>query len=461
MNNLNIELSVYLLDDDDIVLKAVSQIFELGDFKVKTFNKPQALLKEVNQKFQGVIVSDVRMPSMDGIELFERVQKIDPDIPVIFITGHADVPMVLNALHDGAFDFFSKPVDSDLLQTTTRRALNTRRLILENRQLKENSQLALQGSELIGESLAIQRLRTTISQIALTEMDVLIEGETGTGKELVASLIHQSSTRSARPLIKVKCAALSIDNAEAELFGSAYAGKSYSNRAHIGKVEASHNNTLFLDEIDSLPESIQRQLIPIIEDRKITPSVGDKPRPLNLRIITSSQIDLSMATNSQQFRGDLFYRLNTIKLTIPPLRERKEDVPLLFAHFISQAAEHFSKKLPTLTNHIRIRLTDYDWPGNVRELKNFAYSTVLGINDIDTIKSDNMLTLPQRVERFEASTIKLALEQTKGDVRKTLDILSIPRKTFYDKLTRHQIDIDQYRKKKTQKAKMTNSDSDY
>ena len=445
MNDIGFKLRVFVVDDDKILLNAIAQIYELDDIEIVPLSDPIALLESIQPDFAGVIVTDVRMPSIDGIEIFKRVNRIDPEIPVIFITGHADVPMVLNMLREGAFDFFSKPLDSELLLASTRRALDKRRLVLENRRLKELAEKAQQNSELIGETAIMQRLRTTIQQIAKTDVDVLIEGETGSGKEVVATLIHQWSDRSARNFINVNCAAIPAHLAEVELFGAQHDNTVRSSGAKVGKIEASHNGTLFLDEIECLPLPIQGQLLPVVEERQIPSIFGGSPKSLNLRILVSSQIDLSTASENQGFRTDLLYRLNTVRLRLPPLRDRKEDVPLLFAHFLALAAEKFSAKIPRINSTVQRRLFDYDWPGNVRELKNFAFSFVLGLDGSNSTKFSTDLSLPERVERFESNTIRSTLEQTKGDVRATLELLGIPRKTFYDKLSRHSIDINKYR----------------
>ena len=445
MTDIEFNLQTYLVDDDEILLKAMTQVYELDDMNVVALNDPLKLLAKIDRDFEGVIVTDVRMPGIDGVKLFNEIHKIDPEIPVILITGHADVPMVLDALRSGAFDFFSKPVDSEHLLLSTNKALETRRLVLENRQLKELAQVADQGVELIGETPSIQRLRSTVQQVAQTDIDVLIEGETGSGKELVASMLHRLSNRSKQPFVNINCAALHGDLAEVELFGSCYDTKMRSRGARIGKIEASHNGTLYLNEIDSLPLAIQGQLLPVVEGRQVITTIGEKPRDLNLRIVASSQTDLSVASESQNFRGDLFYRLNAIHLKVPPLRDRKEDIPLLFAYFLSQACEKYSKKIPNLSAGNRRRLLDYDWPGNIRELKNFAFSVALGIDRPNGASLTANHSLPERVERFEENTIRSTLEQTRGDVRTTLELLGIPRKTFYDKLSRHQIEINRYR----------------
>lgn len=449
MTELELEPRVYLVDDDEILLKAMTQVFELGDVDVTPISNPAELLSQVDVNFCGVVVTDVRMPEIDGLELFQRLQGIDADIPVIFITGHADVPMVLDALRKGAFDFFSKPIDSEHLLVSARKALETRRLVLENRKLKTLAQIATQGSELIGETPVMERLRATIAQVAQTEIDVLIEGETGTGKEVAARLLHKLSKRAARAFVDVNCAALPGELAETALFGAPQDTKLRGQITSIGKIESSHSGTLFLDEIESLGLGVQGQLLPIVESRSFSPAMGGKSKLLELRIIASSQIDLATACEQQTFRSDLYYRLNTVRLRMPPLRDRREDIPLLFAHFVTEAVQHYGKKAPNLNAPARRRLLEYDWPGNVRELKNFALSQVLGLDTGAGQSLGAQLSLPERMERFEANTIRATLEQTSGDVKESTESLGIPRKTFYDKLTRHDIDINQYRQRKS------------
>lgn len=218
-------------------------------------------------------------------------------------------------------------------------------------------------------------------------------------------------------------------------------------REKIGKIEASDSGTLYLDDVESLPLPIQGQLLPVVEERRVTVVGSNEPKDLDLRIIASSSKDLSVLVENNEFRSDLLYRLNTVRLHIPPLRDRKDDIPLLFSHFMTEVAERFQKKLPKISTAARRRLDEYDWPGNVRELKNFAHSLVLGIEQSSGKNLIKTLSLPERVERFEANTISSVLEQTKGDVRAAVEFLSIPRKTFYDKVSRHEIDINKYRER--------------
>ena len=445
MKEQKLNIRVFIVDDDAVLRSAIVQAFELENFDVESVAFAQDLLARIDKEFAGVIVTDVRMPTLDGITFFRAVKAIDPEIPVIFLTGHADVPMVLSTLHEGAFDFFSKPVDTDHLLATTNRAISSRKLVLENRQLRQKAEKIIHGSNLLGESPIMQKLRATIKQVAQSDVDVMIEGETGTGKQVVAQMLYQLSNRTSHKFINVNCAAMPDNLAEEELFGMQNHSGAYDRNERIGKIEASHRGILFLDEIDSLSLNLQGQLVPILESREL-PSTGiTGNKSLNLKIISSSQKDLSAAVENGEFRADLYYLLNTVRLRLPTLNSRREDIPLLFAHLLTEATEKFSKKLPKISSKAQQRLLEYEWPGNLRELKNFADSLVLGIEDSHVKNSIEQLTLPERVERFESNTIISSLEYTKGDVRSTLELLGIPRKTFYDKVARHKININKFR----------------
>lgn len=438
-------MHVLLIDDDEGLRGALAQAFELAGLDVIAESHPVAALARIAPGFEGIVVSDVRMPGMDGTELFRRILAIDAGIPVILITGHGDVAMAVAALKDGAHDFITKPFAADHLIASARRALATRRLVLDNRALRAVAEQAAAGDPLIGETPVMVRLRDTIAQIAQAEVDVLIEGETGTGKEMVATLLHRRSARRARPFVAVNCAALPEGIAVGELFGNVYGAGDAGRLARIGRIEASDRGTLFLDEIESLLPSVQGKLLRVIEEREVMAVGADAPRTLDLRIVAAAKEDLGVAVAEGRFRADLLYRLDAVRLRVPPLRERRADVPLLFAHLLTQAAERFRRDLPRIDAAVQARLADHDWPGNVRELRNFAQRVVLGVDAAPADAEIPDATLPERVERFEATVLRATLEQAGGDVKRALALLGIPRKTFYDKLARHGIDIDAYR----------------
>jgi two-component system C4-dicarboxylate transport response regulator DctD len=438
--------TVLFVDDDEKLRQANAQTLELAGIDVRPLAGAEEALASIAADFEGIIVSDIRMPRMDGLQLFARIREVDPEIPVILITGHADVPTAVAALRDGAFDFLTKPFAADHLVGSVRRALETRRLVIENRRLRAAVAEDSGESPLIGDSPAMERLRETILQIAMADIDVLVEGETGSGKELVAAMLHRQGPRRGRPFVAVNCGALPEALAEAELFGHESGALGPGRLSRTGRVEASNHGTLFLDEVDSMAMPVQAKLLRVLEEREVMPIGADTPRMVNLRVIAASKSDLHSAVEADRFREDLYYRLNVVRLRIPPLRERRQDVPQLFAHFVDDALEQIGRSSFRMNDNIRRRLVEHDWPGNVRELKNFAFSAVLGMgNAAEAAPSEPSPPLPARVERFEASLIRDALEATAGDIRLTVEKLGIPRKTLYDKLSRYGIVPDQFR----------------
>jgi len=438
---------VLFVDDDDALRTAAVQGLQLTGFEVAAFDNGPAALKALSRDFPGVVVSDVRMPGMDGLALFQRIQAIDPDIPVLLITGHGDVAMAVAALRDGVYDFVSKPFPMDRLTAAVGRALEKRGLVLDNRRLEEAAIQVPAGSPLLGETPVMQRLRATIAQLAEAEVDVLIQGETGVGKALVAQALHRGGPRRNRPMVTVNCAALPETVFESELFGVAGPGAG-GLRSSVGRLERADRGVLFLDEVEGLAPAMQAKLLRVVEEREIWPIGAAEPRHLDLRIIAASKVDLVEPVREGLFRADLYYRLNVVTLVVPPLRERREDVPMLFGHFLAEAAARFRRPAPRLTPVVRDHLLGHDWPGNVRELAHYAERVVLGLPSAATADSavpGEAEGLAERVERYEAMVIRETLAACDGDARTAMALLRTPRKTFYDKLRRHGIEIDGYR----------------
>lgn len=435
---------VIFVEDDEALRVATVQALELAGYAVQAHADARAALGAIPVDFAGAIVSDIRMPGMDGLAFLDAVLTRDRDLSIILVTGHGDVPMAVSALHRGAFDFLTKPFAVDHLTASIDRAAERRRLIIENRRLVAEAEAAQAGSPLIGDSPALVRLRTTIAQLAAADVDVLIEGETGTGKELVASLLHRQGPRRGRPFIAVNCGALPDSLAELELFGHAADSVPHTRLSREGQIVAASGGTLLLDEIDTLPLPLQTRLLRVIEEREVHPIGEPRPTAVDLRIVATTKTDLAAAVAAGTFRADLFYRLDTVRLRVPPVRERGGDAFRLFAAFVEEAKAQLGQQDFTLTEAASRRLREHDWPGNVRELRNFALETVLGLAP-DTPREREGCDLPTRVAAYEAELIEAALRRHNGRVAAALGDLGIPRKTFYDKVARHGIDLGAFR----------------
>ena len=435
-------LPVAFVDDEADIRAANEQSLLLAGHRPLLFDRGEALLAAIDESFEGVVVTDLRMPGLSGLDLFRRLRAMDADLPVILVTGHGDVATAVDALHEGVYDFIAKPYPAARLMDAVRRAGEKRRLVLENRRLRELArQVEESDTPLIGESPAMQRLRHTIRQIADADVDVLVEGETGSGKEVVASALHHWSRRSARPFVALNCGALPETVIESELFGHESGAFTGAAKRRVGRIEHSSGGTLFLDEIESMPPALQVKLLRVLETREVDPLGTNERRPVDLRVVAAAKVDLGAPEARAYFREDLFYRLNVVTVQIPPLRERGDDIPLLFASFLERAAKRFRREPPAISPAIIRHLREHDWPGNVRELVHFAERVALGIADVAARPEIPRagLTLPERVDAFEADAIREALETNQGDVKQTIEALGIPRKTFYDKLQRHGI----------------------
>lgn len=436
------QIEVAFVDDDPDLRDANTQALQLAGFKVMPLASGQAALDRIGPDYAGVVVTDVRMPGMDGIELFRRLRAIDRDIPVIVISGHADIDMAVAAMSEGAYDFIAKPYAGARLSETLRRAVEKRALVLENRRLRALAAASEEEVALLGETSGIMRLRETIRELADIDVDVLVLGETGTGKEVVASLLHRLGRRRDKPFVALNCGALPETVIESELFGHEAGAFTGAQKRRVGRIEHSSGGTLFLDELESMPLAAQVKLLRVLEMREIAPLGSNALRRVDLRVVAATKVDLGDPVRRSDFREDLYYRLNVVTLRIPPLRERRRDVPLLFAQFLARAARKYGRAVPVLDRSVERHLIENDWPGNVRELVHFAERVALGLSVEAPPRprdADGELSLPERLATVEERLIREALQANDGDVRATLAALRIPRKTFYDKLARYGI----------------------
>lgn len=432
------QASVALVDDDEDFRAATAQTLSLAGFQVTTYSDAQALLAVLAPDFVCVVVSDIRMPRMSGLDLLGEIRRLDPDLPIVLVTGHGDVEMAVQAVQAGAYDFIAKPVAAQRLIQTVQRASEKRALVLENRRLAAVLERE-DGLPLLGQTPVMERLRRTLRQIANADVDVLVEGETGSGKEVVATLLHQWSHRARAEFVAINCGALPETVIESELFGHEAGAFTGAARQRIGRIEHSSGGTLFLDEIESMPLPTQVKMLRVLEMRRVSPLGTNKERDLDLRVVGGAKADLEAESRAGRFREDLFYRLNVVSIRIPPLRERLDDVPLLFTHFLNRAAKRFKVDVPEVDEQLRGFLLSHDWPGNVRELSHFADRYVLGL-EVDRQPHHDMpssQSLPQRLAHFEEATLRSTLAKHGGSLSACLAELGIPRKTFYDKLKRY------------------------
>ncbi|MBB6014153.1 two-component system C4-dicarboxylate transport response regulator DctD [Aquamicrobium lusatiense] len=438
-------MRILLVDDDLPFRTALADSFSIAGLEIESFGDGQSALESLfsgqsPHELPAVVVTDLRMPRFDGHALLSAVLARDPELPVILMTGHGDIAMAVAALKQGAFDFIAKPFPTDHLIASVRRAMETRRLVLENRRLRQAVAEVSEGFPLVGESPAMLRLRDTMRQLARVEVDVLIEGETGTGKALVARQLHRWSMRSNRPLVTVDCAALPEQIADEVLFGT---------RIHRGQIAEADRGTLFLDEIDSLAPALQARLLSVVQDRVLHGNGGVSPREVDLRIIAATKADLRAEVAAGRFRADLLYRLETVRLRIPPLRERREDLGVLLSIFLDEAASFHDRPRPVLNAPVLDWLLRHDWPGNVRELQNYAVQLTLGLRQDGRMPAEAGtidMALSAQMDRFEEGLLRDTLARLGGDVSAAAVALNLPRRSLYARLSRHGINPAPYRK---------------
>lgn len=417
-------VTVALVDDDADFRAALTQALELAGHVVQPFVDAPSALARIDATFPGVVVTDVRMPGMSGVDFFHRLRAIDADLPVILMTGHGDVAMAVDAIKAGAWDFLPKPFPGEALEAALQRAGTARALALENRRLRaaaNETEIAL-----IGQSPAIRRLREMIPMLADTALDLVLEGATGTGKELFARLLHRAGRRGRHRFQLLDCATVPAAIVERELFGRG------------GIVARADRGTLFLDHLELAPAELHHRLAQFAEARTVATDHRD-PDPVDIRIVAA--IDDGAATC---LPPGLYHRLAGISLRLPTLAEREEDIPLLFAHLAEQAADRHRRVLPTLSEaaHAAARRA---WPGNVRELERAAERFVLGLEVPALSAAPDARTLTERLDAFERTLILDAIATANGEINAAISALGLPRKTFYYRVKRLDIDLKKAR----------------
>jgi two-component system, NtrC family, C4-dicarboxylate transport response regulator DctD len=443
---------IFLVDDEVEILDACRQTFELEGYAIKTFRSGREVLPLLKSDWLGVVITDVRMPEMDGLTLLGKIRENNPDIPVVILTGHGDVPMAIEAMRAGAYDFLEKPAPPEYLLDVASRALKTRQLFLENCSLKQQLSTTRDlESRILGDSEQMVQLRRTLSSLATVDVDVLLIGETGVGKELAAQALHHSGTRASGNFVALNCGAIPSHLVESELFGHEKGAFTSASERRIGKIEMAHGGTLFLDEIESMPLEIQIKLLRALQERAIERVGGNRLISVDFRVIAAAKIDLRDAARQGLFREDLFYRLNVARVPISPLRERKGDIPILLQYFMQLLSEKYHRSLPDLDSVTLNQLQDYSWPGNVRELKNVVQQLLLGLpldlsGEKKTVPESNLVSaegLDEQVCQYEKKLIAEALKRNRGRVGKTAEDLNIPRKKLYLRMQKYQIEAEE------------------
>ncbi|WP_265500028.1 sigma-54-dependent transcriptional regulator [Paracoccus beibuensis] len=437
---------ILLIDDEAEMRLSTAQALDLEGFEVEDVADAQSALDRVGFGFDGIVVTDIRMPGMDGLTLMRRIHEIDADIPVILVTGHGDIQLAVRAMRQGAYDFVEKPFDGQQLAEIAARAMDYRRVVLENRVLRAAAGQADDlETRLVGRSTAMIDLRRRLRTIGPTEADVLIVGETGVGKEIVARALHDLSPRARKPFIAIDCAALPASLIESELFGHEAGAFPGALRPRYGKFEHARGGTILLDEIGSTPWDVQGKLLRVVQDRVISPLGSNEDRVLDVRFLATSRQALEDEVAAGRFRADLLYRLNVVTLHVPPLSARREDIQLLFIKLVQEAAARHRRPPVTVPPQLLAAVAERAWPGNVRELRNAADRHALGIAlQPAEDRAPDQMRLAHRVAGFERDVIVSTLAAHGGRLKPVYEALGLSRKSLYEKMQKYRINKTQY-----------------
>jgi DNA-binding NtrC family response regulator len=436
---------VLVVDDEFSVRDSLERWFEKDGYRTGSAKDAHEALRMLEESPWDVFLVDIKMPGMDGLELQRRIHEIDPELTVIMITAYASVETAVQALKEGAFDYIVKPIDPDELSHLVRRAVEQRRLAAENVQLRQQVEQLVTPAEIVGESPQMKKVLELVRSVAETDATVLIRGESGTGKELIAQTIHANSKRRYFPIIPVNCGALPETLLESELFGhekGAFTGAQYRRK---GKLEMANGGTLFLDEVGTVSLQTQVDLLRVIETKEFTRLGGSKPVKVEFRVISATNQNLEKLVEEGKFREDLYFRLNVVTVSLPPLRERREDIPALSQHFLEKYALQMNRPFTDFQAKAMDLLVRYGWPGNVRELAN-AIERALVVGKPPTIRATDLplqlsdktgLPTGDSLADMERAHIQKVLERTAWNITRGAEILKIDRVTLYNKIKKY------------------------
>ncbi len=453
---------ILLIDDEEGMCRMIDAVLTDEGYAVRAFNDPLAAMEHFRAGSYDLVITDIKMPGLSGIEVLERVKGKDPALPVIIITAHATVDMSIQAMRKGAYDMVTKPFEPDELLFRVRNALARVQLLEENKSLREELVGRFRFEKIIGGSEKLQGVLTKVEKIAIRDTSVLITGESGTGKELVAQAIHYNSPRKEKRFVAINCGALPESVLESELFG-------YKKGAFTGAIEdrqgllmAADGGTLFLDEVGNLPHNVQKTLLRFLQEQEFR-RIGDTaPTKVDVRVISATNADLKDAVQTSAFREDLFYRLNVVNIHLPPLRERRSDIPLLAGHFIQEQNEKFGTRIQGLSAEAQDALCEFSWPGNIRQLRNVIEASM-------AMENGDYITLPvlaQFIEveqgtgeaevrgldsdyssalaHFEIDYLKELLRKSDGNVEAAARQAGMNMATIYRKIKKYDIRREDY-----------------
>jgi len=452
---------IHIIDDEPIIHEILGQLLTGEGYEVELSSTGKEALEKHSGDAFDLILLDLLMPEMDGIEVLKKLKKIDPQTLIIIITAYASVESAIAAMKIGAYDYIQKPFKHDELLLTITRAIEHKKLQEENLRLKDEIDKKFSFRSIIGKSEVMKDVFDLIKASAPTRSTILLEGESGTGKELVARAIHQNSDRANFPFIIVNSGSLPPDLLESHLFGHVKGAFTGATSHKKGLFEAADKGSIFFDEISTLSPETQAKILRVMQDREFMRLGGTKTLRVDVRIIAATNTDLEELIRQNRFREDLFYRLNVIKIEIPPLRERKEDIPLLISHFVSMYSKENKKKIEGISDGVMEILETYDWPGNIRELENLIERAIvlsksklityeslppflisrLGKDNESSSISNDQLTLKEQVLAYQKNSIIDALKKTKGVQKEAAKILGVKSTTLNEMIKRFRIDI--------------------
>lgn len=441
------KFTLLIIDDEKNIREGLAANFEMEDYNVKTAATGEEGLRLIEKGDIDLVITDLRMPGISGEEVLAKVTSETPGIPVIILTGHGSIDSAVDAMRHGAYDFLTKPLNLDQLGLIVKRALESREMSLQHQKLKHTleDKQALKG--MIGKSASMQKVQETIRKVADSKASVLITGESGVGKELVAKAIHNLSSRKGKSFVEVQLSSLSENVIESELFGHEKGAYTGADRMQKGCFERAHGGTIFLDEIGEINQNVQVKILRVLQERQFERVGGEQTIEVDVRIVAATNRNLEEEVKAGRFREDLYYRLNVIHIEVPPLRERKDDIPLLMTHFLDEFNGENNKSIKGLDNRAKSLMFKYNWPGNIRELRNCMESAVVMCSTDEISPSDlppsvnsssgaDSIQIPLGITLDEAEKIIIQenLAVNRNNKSKTADVLGIGRKTLQRRL---------------------------